>query len=81
MIRRMRRAAVALLWFWTGWTAGAFAELVASWNGSFVNPALGPLAGLALAILFAGDPLRMVWRSSEVQHPSDRAQSIAPARP
>ena len=73
----MKRVVVAVLWIYTGWTAGAFFEFIASQNGSVMNPALGPLLGMAAAIVFAGDPLRKVWQRAALEHSPDRSHSFA----
>lgn len=59
MVRMKKRALAALLWFYTGWYAGAF---LAEFLG--VSPVLGPLIGVAAAALIAGDPRRIIWRAA-----------------
>jgi hypothetical protein len=61
-----KRVLAALLWFYTGWYAGA---LIADMIG--VSPLLGPLIGAAAAGLIAGDPRRIIWT----------ARSATPAQP
>ena len=61
-----KRVLAAMLWFYTGWYAGA---LLADLFG--VSPFLGPLIGAAAAGLIAGDPRRIIWTS--------RATAPAPA--
>ena len=52
-----KRILAAILWFYTGWYAGAMvAELVG------ISPALGPLLGATAAALIAGDPRRLIWK-------------------
>lgn len=51
-----KRTVAALLWFYTGWYAGA---LLADVIG--VGPALGPIIGAAAAGLIAVDPRRIIW--------------------
>jgi hypothetical protein len=51
-----KRVLAAMLWFYTGWYAGA---LLADMIG--VSPVLGPLIGAAAAGLIAGDPRRIIW--------------------
>ena len=53
-----KRVLAAMLWFYTGWYAGA---LLAEAFG--VSPFLGPLIGAAAAGLIAGDPRRIIWTS------------------
>ena len=65
-LRDMKRVVAALLWFYTGWTAGAFVEFMAIQNGIVVSPALGLVLATAAAGLFAGDPRRMIWTRRHV---------------
>lgn len=51
-----KRVLSAVLWFYTGWYGGA---LIAEMLG--VSAALGPIVGVAAAMLFAGDPRRIIW--------------------
>ena len=51
-----KRAFAAILWFYTGWYAGA---ILAEYLG--VSPALGPIIGAAAAGLIVGDPRRIIW--------------------
>ena len=53
-----KRVLAALLWFYTGWYAGA---MIAEFLG--LSPLLGPLIGAAAAGLIAGDPRRIIWTS------------------
>ncbi len=62
----MKRTTAALLWFYTGWTAGAFAEYIAAQNGVTIGPAFGLVLGAAAAALFAGDPRRLIWSRPRV---------------
>jgi hypothetical protein len=59
----MKRLIAIPLWFYTGWTAGAFADFIASYFGLSIGPVLGPVLGTAAAALFVGDPRRMIWTS------------------
>ena len=54
-----KRVLAAILWFYAGWYAGA---MIAEFIG--VSPLLGPLIGAAAAGLIAGDPRRIIWKSS-----------------
>ena len=56
MRRMTKRVLAAMLWFYTGWYAGA---LLADMIG--VSPLLGPVIGAAAAGLIAGDPRRIIW--------------------
>lgn len=56
MRRMKKRTFAAILWFYTGWYAGAFlAEMLG------VGPALGPIIGAAAAGLIVVDPRRIIW--------------------
>ena len=53
-----KRILATFLWFYAGWYAGAIlAEMLG------VSPLLGPIIGMAAAILVAGDPRRIIWTS------------------
>jgi hypothetical protein len=54
-----KRALSAVLWFYTGWYAGA---MIAHTLG--LSIALGPIVGLAAAALIAGDPRGIIWSRS-----------------
>jgi hypothetical protein len=51
-----KRALSAVLWFFTGWYAGALLAHVLT-----LSTALGPILGLAAAALIAGDPRGLIW--------------------
>ena len=57
----MKRLIAIPLWFYAGWTAGAFADFIASYAGLSIGPVLGPVLGTAAAALFVGDPRHMIW--------------------
>ena len=57
----MKRLLAIPLWFWTGWTAGAFVDFVAGMFGLTIGPVLGPVLGTAAAALFVGDPRGLIW--------------------
>jgi hypothetical protein len=52
-----KRILAAILWFYTGWYAGAF---IAEFLG--ISPLFGPIVGAAAAALIAGDPRRIIWK-------------------
>ena len=56
-----KRAAAAVLWFYTGWFVGAVVAFVAG-----LSPALGPILGTAAAAIVAIDPRHMIWAESAV---------------
>lgn len=67
----MKRVAAALIWFYAGWTAGAFIDFVAALSGVSIGPVLGIVLGTAAAAIIAGDPRRRIWhRSSPSAHTS-----------
>ena len=51
-----KRVVAAFLWFYTGWYAGA---MIAAFLG--INPAFGPILGVAAAGLVVVDPRQMFW--------------------
>ena len=51
-----KRVFAAILWFYTGWYAGA---MVAAMVG--ITPLLGPIIGAAAAGLVVTDPRRIFW--------------------
>ena len=51
-----KRTLAAILWFYTGWYAGA---MLAEFLG--VSAALGPIIGAAAAGLVFADPRRIIW--------------------
>ena len=61
-----KRAVSAVLWFYTGWYAGAMIAHVLD-----LPIALGPILGVAAAALIAGDPRGIIWtrRSSTALRP------------
>ena len=69
-----KRVLAAMLWFYTGWYAGA---MLAEFLG--VSPFLGPLIGAAAAGLIAGDPRRIIWtsRTARVTSGSEAAAKLA----
>lgn len=51
-----KRALSAVLWLYTGWYAGAMLAHVLG-----VSVALGPIVGVAAALIIAGDPRGVIW--------------------
>jgi hypothetical protein len=51
-----KRVAAAILWFFAAWYLGAFIALLLG-----VSEILGPILGITAAVLFAGDPLGVIW--------------------
>lgn len=64
-----KRFLAALLWFYTGWYAGAILADVVG-----VSPVLGPLIGAVTAALIVGDPRRIIWTAKSIA-PSIAANS------
>lgn len=60
-----KRLLAAILWFYAGWTAAAFAAMIYGFDGI-----VGPLAGTVAAAFFAGDPLHMIWHSRLTTKPA-----------
>jgi hypothetical protein len=70
-----KRILAAVLWFYTGWYAGAIlADFLA------VSPVLGPIVGAAAAALIAGDPRRLIWTVRSVT-PAGSAKPEATPEP
>ena len=61
-----KRVLAAVLWFYTGWYAGA---MLAEALG--VNALLGPIIGVAAAALVVGDPFRRIWTSRPTEPKTD----------
>ena len=74
MRRMTKRVLAAMLWFYTGWYAGA---MLAEYLG--VSPLLGPLIGAAAAGLIAGDPRRIIWTSRPATVPATSVEAAKPA--
>ena len=55
-----KRILAAMLWFYTGWYAGA---MLAEFIG--VSALLGPVIGAAAAGIITIDPRRIIWTSPE----------------
>ena len=64
-----KRVVAAFLWFYTGWYAGA---MIAAFLG--INPAFGPILGVAAAGLVIVDPRQLFWA-----RPTAAAAAPAPA--
>ena len=66
-----KRTLAAILWFYTGWYAGA---MLATLVG--ISPVFGPILGAAAAGLFVGDPRRIIW-TKRVHAPVERTPEPA----
>jgi hypothetical protein len=51
-----KRAAAAILWFYTGWFVGASVAFLTG-----LSPVLGPILGTAAAAIVAVDPRQLIW--------------------
>lgn len=65
-----KRAAAAILWFYTGWFVGAFVAFVTG-----LPPAAGPILGIAAALVVAGDPRHVIW----VRRPVSNGRAMLPS--
>ena len=54
-----KRVISAALWLYAGWTFGAMVATALS-----VDPILGPIVGAGAAILFVGDPRKVIWTTN-----------------
>jgi hypothetical protein len=68
-----KRIAAAILWFFAGWYAAAFAAFLLG-----APDVLGPIVGAALAAIFAGDPLGRIWSPREPAVAADRPATDVP---
>jgi len=66
-----KRAFAAILWFYTGWYAGAMIAVLLG-----ISPVLGPIIGAAAAALIVGDPRRIIW-TSRVPAPAEMSPEAA----
>jgi hypothetical protein len=75
----MKRLIAIPLWFYAGWTAGAFADFVGGYFGLSIGPVLGPVVGTAAASIFVGDPRRLIWAQARTAASSSIAGTQQPA--
>lgn len=54
-----KRIAAGVLWLFAGWYLG---NIAAFFFG--ISDMLGPILGIAAAVVVAGDPLRRIWPGS-----------------
>ena len=69
-----KRTLAAILWFYTGWYAGA---MLAEFLG--VGAALGPIIGAAAAGLVFADPRRIIWTAQAATAGSSKDALPEPA--
>ena len=73
MRRMKKRTFAAILWFYTGWYAGAIlAEFLS------VSPVLGPIIGAAAAGLIVGDPRRIIWTARTASAAAASTKELTP---
>lgn len=66
-----KRVVCAALWFLSMWYVGAYVAFVLG-----ISSVVGLILGIAAAVLFAGDPMRVVWpRLGEPAGPIDGARA------
>jgi hypothetical protein len=54
-----KRILAGFLWFFAGWYLGAFLAFMVG-----VPEVVGPILGLTLAALVAGDPRHVIWKAT-----------------
>jgi hypothetical protein len=57
----MKRLIAIPLWFYAGWTVGAFIDFLGGYLGLSIGPVLGMVLGTAAAAMVVGDPRRLIW--------------------
>ncbi len=67
-----KRAVATVLWFYSGWYAGA---MVAHLLG--VSAALGPIFGTAAAAIIAVDPRNLIWNRPSI---AGMSSAMTPSR-
>ena len=71
-----KRIVAALLWFYTGWYLGA--EIA---YGLSLDPALGPVMGMAAAAVLVYNPGGVLWRSTRARQQSSAVHAGAASAP
>ena len=56
-----KRIAAAVLWFFAGWYLGGYIALFLG-----ISDVIGPILAISAAVLFAGDPLGLIWSGQKV---------------
>jgi len=74
-----KRFAAAVLWFLAGWYLGSYIALFLG-----ISDLVGPILGMSAAVLFAGDPLGIVWPHRQIlppveSEPEERVNELAKA--
>ena len=59
-----KRVAAGVLWFLSGWVAGAMVALAVG-----ISPILAPIVAVAAASLVAVDPRRLIWMNQRRENP------------
>ena len=69
-----KRVLAAILWFYTGWYAGA---MIADVFG--ISAMLGPIIGVAAAGLVVLDPRRIIWTARTAETPAPSLEAVEAA--
>jgi hypothetical protein len=64
-----KRIAAAVLWFFAGWYLGGYIALFLG-----ISDLIGPILAISAALLFAGDPLGLIWSGQNVSADEAPAQ-------
>jgi hypothetical protein len=72
----VKRAAIALVWFYTGWYAGA---AILHFLG--LTPMLGPVVGVVAALVTVLNPNGLIWKSAAIAEPAPAVASTASTQP
>lgn len=67
-----KRILAAMLWFYTGWYAGAMLAEVLG-----VSALLGPVIGVAAAGIITIDPRRVIWTRPTTSSPTTSSLEVA----
>jgi hypothetical protein len=67
-----KRVVATFLWFYVGWYGGA---MLAESLG--VSALLGPIIGVAAAVLFVGDPRSIIWSDMGMQRARAKERLMA----
>lgn len=68
----VKRAAIALVWFYTGWYAGA-----AVLHFLDLSPMVGPIVGVVAALVTVVNPNGLIWKSATIAAPAPAVPSTA----
>ena len=68
-----KRVVAVVLWFYTGWYAGAFIATILG-----VSPVIGPIIGATAAALIGLDPRGIIWPRSSAPAVSAPMPEVEP---